>query len=290
MIPPGVAGGLPGRHFAVNWQFDIDHQPVGFERTRRCDITSRCCGPARVASVYAILLLGPVTRVALPATERRPLCTPRRLPNTAMAFPDIESSPISAATRTFERGMGEVTWSAGYACSDRVPDPDSAAHVATLGGHANGRWSVAHATFRSESAGVPHGCCRYSDTVSGHASTFRGALACCQSLYNATAVRRPVRSISTVLCHPLQLSGGRGGGRPATDRCGLSACLVPTEPHGGRHITSRCCGPARVASVCCPTPRPAPRVALPATERRPLCNIQSGWTNGLPWPARATAE
>ncbi len=36
-------------------------------------------------------------------------------------------------------------------------------------------------------------------------------------------------------------------------------------------ITSRCCGPARVASVCCSTPRPAPRVALPATERRPLC-------------------
>ena len=44
---------------------------------------------------------------------------------------------------------------------------------------------------------------------------------------------------------------------------------VATRRHG-RCITSRCCGPARVASVCCPAPRPAPRVALPATERHPL--------------------
>ena len=44
-------------------------------------------------------------------------------------------------------------------------------------------------------------------------------------------------------------------------------------PRGGpaSRITSRCCGPARVAAVCCSTPRPASRVALPATERRPLC-------------------
>src|ERR1700761_3069495 len=44
------------------------------------------------------------------------------------------------------------------------------------------------------------------------------------------------------------------------------------RPPGGK--TSRCCGPARVALVCWPTPRPASRVALPATERRPLSGME----------------
>ena len=73
------------------------------------------------------------------------------------------------------------------------------------------------------------------------------------------------------------------------------------EARGGRRrITSRCCGPARVASVCCLTYRPASRVALPATERHPLCDADTNKHRSCPpadgrgscvsWPHRFSCE
>ena len=52
---------------------------------------------------------------------------------------------------------------------------------------------------------------------------------------------------------------------------------------------SRCCGPARVASVCCSTPRPASRVALPATERHPLCAARFRQTGDLRMPGASAS-